>query len=101
MVFTTDSENRHLHIILSSLYLINIVTPGPRGRLNAHQTPKISSSVIIVAIAYGIQPAKTVPIPGVLLLSVLYLPRSPTISATSEEIGAIALVAESPMRYVY
>ena len=43
--------------------------------------------------------AKTVPIPGVLLLSVLYLPRSPTISATSEEIGAIALVAESPMRY--
>lgn len=36
---------------------------------------------------------------GVLLLSVLYLPRRPTISATSEEIGAIALVAESPMRY--
>ena len=59
----------------------------------------MSSSVIIVAIAYGIQPAKTVPIPGVLLLSVLYLPRRPTISATSEEIGAIALVAESPMRY--
>ena len=61
--FTTDSENRHLHIILSSLYLINIVTPGPRGRLNAHQTPNMSSSVIIVAIAYGIQPAKPFPYP--------------------------------------
>ena len=58
--YSIVSENRHLHIILSSLYLINIVTPGPRGRLNAHQTPNMSSSVIIVAIAYGIQPAKNI-----------------------------------------